>query len=54
MYASASPARKPPRSASGGTSTPVKVTELLPEARMPSASQSSWISTPSAAGSIAA
>ena len=54
MYASASPARKPPRSADSGTSTSEKVTELLPEARMPSASQSSWIRTPSVAGSIAA
>jgi hypothetical protein len=54
MYASASPARNPPRSADSGTSTPEKVTELLPEARMPSASQSSWMRTPSVAGSIAA
>jgi hypothetical protein len=54
MYAIASPAAKPPRSADCGTSTAEKVTEWLPEARMPSASQSPWISTPGASGGICA
>ena len=54
MYASASPARKPPRSAERGSSTPANVTEWLPEARMPSASQSPWISTPAASGGTGA
>ena len=48
------PPRRRPRSRRAGrragTSTPANVTEWLPEARMPSASQSPWISTPAASG----
>ena len=46
MYAVALPTGKPPRSADSGSSTPSKLTEWLPEARMPSASQSSCTTTP--------
>ena len=48
MYGSGSPARKPPRTPDSGSSTPSSETELLPEARIPSASQSSWTTTPGA------
>ena len=46
MYGTGSPAGKPPASADSGSSTPSNVIEWLPDARMPSASQSSWITTP--------
>ena len=48
MYGTALPAGKPPLSAGFGSRTPSNVTEWLPDARMPSASQSSWIVTPRA------
>ena len=54
MKAAASPTAKPPRSAPGGISTPSKLTEWLPDARMPSASQSSRIRTPGASAGICA
>ena len=41
MYGSGSPAVKPPRTPDSGNSTFSNETELLPEARIPSASQSS-------------
>ena len=54
MYGSGSPAAKPPRTPDSGSSTPSNVTELLPDARMPSASQSSFIVTPGASvGTVA-
>jgi hypothetical protein len=54
MYGSASPVRKPPRTPASGSSTPSSDTELLPDARIPSASQSSWTTTPGVAlGTIA-
>jgi hypothetical protein len=54
MYGSLSPAAKPPRTPDSGSSTPSNETELLPEARMPSASQSSCTTTPAACtGTIA-
>ena len=40
------PTGKPPRRASAGRRTSSNETDRLPEARMPSASQSSWIVTP--------
>ncbi len=46
MYSTASPMGKPPRSADSGSRTSSNETEWLPEARMPSASQSSWTTTP--------
>ena len=49
MYGSGSPARKPPLTPASGSSTPSSETELLPDARMPSASQSSCTTTPGAA-----
>ena len=54
MNAAASPTAKPPRRALGGICTPSKVIEWLPEARMPSASQSPWIRTPGAPAGICA
>ena len=48
MSGSGSPARKPPRTPASGSSTPSSEMELLPEARMPSASQSSCTTTPGA------
>jgi len=54
MYGTALPTRKPPRSAAGGSSAASKLTEWLPEARIPMASQSPWTRTPDAsAGTIA-
>ena len=45
---------KPPRMPDSGSATPSSETELLPDARIPSASQSSWITTPGASvGTIA-
>ena len=49
-----SPVSKPPRSAARGSSTPSKLTEWLPEARMPSASQSPCTVTPGVSAGIAA
>jgi hypothetical protein len=46
MHGSGSPERKPPRTPDSGSSTPSSVIELLPEARIPSASQSSCTTTP--------
>jgi hypothetical protein len=46
MYSTASPTGKPPRRAESGSSTFSKETEWLPEARLPSASQSLWTTTP--------
>jgi len=48
MYGVASPTLKPPRTPDSGSSTASKDTELLPEARIPSASQSSCTVTPGA------
>ena len=48
MYGTGSPAGKPPRTPDSGSSTPSSVIELLPDARIPSASQSSWTTTPGA------
>ena len=45
-YGTSLPVRNPPRSAEAGSSTFENVTEWLPEARMPSASQSSLMRTP--------
>ena len=54
MYGSGSPARKPPRMPDSGSATPSSEIELLPEARIPSASQSSCTTTPGASvGTIA-
>src|SRR5690242_19827080 len=50
MYGSGSPARKPPRTPDSGSATPSSVMELLPEARIPSASQSSCMTTPGELG----
>ena len=50
MYGTGSPARKPPRSAGRGQLDALERTELLPEARIPSASQSSWTTTPGVSG----
>ena len=54
MYGNGSPATNPPRTPDSGSSTPCRDTELLPEARIPIASQSSWMITPVASvGTIA-
>ena len=52
MKAAASPTANPPRSALAGSSTPSKATEWLPEARMPSASQSPRMFTPGVSAGI--
>src|SRR5215218_3684938 len=52
-YGTASPARNPPRTASPGTWTSLSVIEWLPDARMPSASQSPLIVTPGVSAALA-
>ena len=47
-YGTASPVGNPPRTAPAGSSTPLSVIEWLPDARMPSASQSPLMVTPGA------
>ena len=52
MNAAASPTAKPPRSALAGSSTPSKLTEWLPDARIPRASQSPRMWTPGVSAGI--